>query len=155
MDDDVSPMPSPALSMVISPLAASNRLPTPRYGSFSLRPPVQHAGCDVAMGGADETISRALGLSSLNPVVENRVLPSPINEISPTQGVDVDGDREADEGRMNAVLPGRADDATLKPPTEVHRGSRTVRPMLVMGYRVDCERCRARVPGHYSHVVRV
>ena len=154
MDDDLSPMPSPALSLMISPLVASSRLPTPRYGSFCLRPPAQHAGCDVTMGGADETISRALGMSSLNPVVENRLLPSPINEISPRQGVDVDGDYEADEGRMNVALRRRTDDATLKPPTQVHRGPRTARPMLVMGYRVDCERCRARVPGHYSHIVR-
>lgn len=28
------------------------------------------------------------------------------------------------------------------------------RPVLSMGYRADCERCRARVPGHYTHVLR-
>ena len=25
---------------------------------------------------------------------------------------------------------------------------------LSMGYRADCEKCRARVPGHYNHVIR-
>ena len=25
---------------------------------------------------------------------------------------------------------------------------------LSMGYRADCEKCRSRVPGHWSHVVR-
>ncbi|KAI9827859.1 MAG: hypothetical protein M1832_004348 [Thelocarpon impressellum] len=28
------------------------------------------------------------------------------------------------------------------------------KPVLSMGYRADCEKCRARVPGHYSHVIR-
>lgn len=28
------------------------------------------------------------------------------------------------------------------------------KPALVMGYRADCEKCRCRVPGHYSHIVR-
>jgi hypothetical protein len=28
------------------------------------------------------------------------------------------------------------------------------RPALVMGYRTDCEKCRCRVPGHYSHILR-
>lgn len=28
------------------------------------------------------------------------------------------------------------------------------RPALVMGFRADCEKCRCRVPGHYSHIMR-
>lgn len=28
------------------------------------------------------------------------------------------------------------------------------KPALVMGYRADCEKCRCRVPGHYSHIIR-
>ena len=28
------------------------------------------------------------------------------------------------------------------------------RPVLSMGYRADCDKCRARVPGHYTHVLR-
>lgn len=28
------------------------------------------------------------------------------------------------------------------------------RPALVMGFRTDCEKCRCRVPGHYSHILR-
>ena len=26
--------------------------------------------------------------------------------------------------------------------------------MFSMGFRADCEKCRERVPGHYSHVIR-
>ncbi|KAJ5612820.1 hypothetical protein N7510_006014 [Penicillium lagena] len=26
------------------------------------------------------------------------------------------------------------------------------KPALVMGYRADCDKCRRRVPGHYSHI---
>jgi hypothetical protein len=25
---------------------------------------------------------------------------------------------------------------------------------FAMGYRVDCEKCQMKVPGHYSHIVR-
>jgi len=32
--------------------------------------------------------------------------------------------------------------------------SQRKRPALVMGYRADCEKCRCRVPGHYSHILR-
>lgn len=38
--------------------------------------------------------------------------------------------------------------AALSP--SVHRK----KPALVMGYRADCEKCRCRVPGHYSHIIR-
>ena len=27
--------------------------------------------------------------------------------------------------------------------------------IFTMGFRADCEKCRSRVPGHYSHVLRV
>ncbi|KAJ5092115.1 hypothetical protein NUU61_006985 [Penicillium alfredii] len=28
------------------------------------------------------------------------------------------------------------------------------KPALVMGYRADCDKCRHKVPGHYSHIIR-
>ena len=34
----------------------------------------------------------------------------------------------------------------------VEGGSKVV---FSMGFRADCEKCRERVPGHYSHVLRV
>lgn len=27
------------------------------------------------------------------------------------------------------------------------------RSALVMGYRADCDKCRCKVPGHYSHII--
>ena len=32
---------------------------------------------------------------------------------------------------------------------------RTGKTILSMGYRADCEKCRTRVPGHWSHFIRV
>ena len=26
--------------------------------------------------------------------------------------------------------------------------------VLAMGYRADCDKCRARVPGHYNHIIQ-
>ena len=31
---------------------------------------------------------------------------------------------------------------------------RGIAPSLYMGYRASCERCRARVPGHYMHILK-
>lgn len=147
--DDSSPLPTPARPELLSPLNISNRMPTPRYGSFLLRPPAQHSGYDVAMKGVEEGIVRAMGMSSLNPVMEHRVLPSPITESLPRSA---GYDRE--DTAMEVMTPSRTDDATMWPPKKEDHRPRTGKPMLVMGFRADCEKCRARVPGHYSHILR-
>lgn len=36
-----------------------------------------------------------------------------------------------------------------------NRGANRGRMIIAMGYRADCEKCQLRVPGHYSHFVRV
>lgn len=33
-------------------------------------------------------------------------------------------------------------------------GPRKGKTMLSMGYRADCDKCRRKVPGHYSHLIR-
>ena len=33
-------------------------------------------------------------------------------------------------------------------------GGETGKVVFSMGYRADCEKCRERVPGHYSHVLK-
>ncbi len=33
-------------------------------------------------------------------------------------------------------------------------GGKVGKTVLVMGYRADCEKCRTRVPGHWSHFIR-
>lgn len=35
------------------------------------------------------------------------------------------------------------------------RRSNKPKASIAMGYRADCEKCQRRVPGHYSHIVRV
>ncbi|CAL5868509.1 uncharacterized protein PFLUO_LOCUS2735 [Penicillium psychrofluorescens] len=48
------------------------------------------------------------------------------------------------------VMPqaGRLSASISPTPSELPRK----KPMLVMGYRADCDKCRRRVPGHYSHI---
>ncbi|KAI9793208.1 MAG: hypothetical protein M1816_000629 [Peltula sp. TS41687] len=79
---DSPPMHSPltygGVGLVSPHMPSLNRIPTPRYGSFFLRPPSQQGGSDVAMGEVEDAIMRSMGR---NPgVMENRMLPSPISE---------------------------------------------------------------------------
>jgi hypothetical protein len=48
------------------------------------------------------------------------------------------------------VMPqaGRLSASISPKPSELPRK----KPVLVMGYRADCDKCRRRVPGHYSHI---
>lgn len=68
-------------------------------------------------------------------------------------------------GKMRSSVPHLSDEeAPTDPGTSARRYSPGVhtelptggRPLLryTMGYREDCELCRNRTPGHYSHVVR-
>lgn len=166
---DSLPVHSPAGAGLVSPYMMSNRIPTPRYGSFFLRPPSQQGGSDVAMGDMEDALRRSIGLESREVVVENRMLPSPISEgdhwrrhmLSPIQGADEMMGRwametEEQDGKIEMEIPEKAGTGQAHHPgrSRVEYGTGRGKPMLVMGYRADCEKCRARVPGHYSHVVR-
>lgn len=174
---DSLPLHSPAGPGLVSPFAISNRVPTPRYGSFFLRPTMHHAARDVVMDGVEDGIVRAMGLSSLNRVIENRILPSPITECerwgmgmatpnlvpgsddATAQGrARYDDDDDDDDTAMGMLTPYKT--VNVQGPPSMPRKSRGSqsggmgKPMLVMGYRADCNKCRARVPGHYSHILR-
>ncbi|KAL1922847.1 uncharacterized protein VTP21DRAFT_9223 [Calcarisporiella thermophila] len=50
-----------------------------------------------------------------------------------------------DAGELREAAPKNTSSAGLK-----ESGTR----IFLMGYRGDCEKCRLRVPGHYSHIIR-
>ena len=62
--------------------------------------------------------------------------------------------RASKQGRRMAVDQGRVG--------VDHQGQATIqsgkikseKTTLAMGYRADCEKCRARVPGHFNHFVK-
>lgn len=56
-----------------------------------------------------------------------------------------DSPSRAKLGRRMAVDQGRVDQGQT-----LGSGKSTI----AMGYRTDCEKCRASVPGHFNHVVK-
>lgn len=98
-----------------------------------------------------------------------RRLPSPISEDddsilqSPTTitgtmfgRMDV-GRVEHDEENRDTVDGTKAGEGKAKGglwKKEEARGSGFGKTTFSMGYRADCEKCRMKVPGHYSHVLR-
>lgn len=148
--DMCDPLPTqvPSRNSLAVPCVASARIPTPRYGSFLLPPSAQHGGSDVSLDMATDLAMRAMSLDAPHQVVENRILPSPISE---------GGTWRKDMGDVQMeVEMSQGDDTSSasRVPSSADQGRGRGRPVLVMGYRGDCERCRARVPGHYSHVIR-
>lgn len=95
---------------------------------------------------------------------QRRRLPSPISEdesmLFSVSTVSTSGLTEEMINRVDV----RLDDScsltnntptTERPPAEEAASIQTRgKAKLLMGYRADCEKCRARVPGHYNHVIR-
>ena len=173
--DMLDPIPIDSSSTARTGLASldiiSQRIPTPRYGTFFPSTSTATASSPPTTDRVEASIVRAMGLSSLN-----RILPSPIHEGDGTAIIPhqifpmdrhhlVDDDDDDDDVSMtlgSSPPPFLRLDPTpttkLWPPesarTRSMAAARTGKPMLVMGYRADCDKCRARVPGHYSHIVR-
>ncbi|KAJ5727136.1 hypothetical protein N7493_004956 [Penicillium malachiteum] len=49
---------------------------------------------------------------------------------------------------VRPLSPRHEDEATL-----VSQAQPRKKPTLIMGYRASCEKCRNKVPGHYSHLI--
>ena len=161
----MTPPPPRAPSFTLQPPpkpVIGQRLPTPTYGHFQ---PLAHRGLntpDVSpRTQSNKTAVLRRGLPTLLP-------PSPISENefeSPTAaGMDdmlsrlkmssPDGGKNRPEGdspsivkfgRRMAVDQGRVDRA------QTLGGGETT---LTMSYRADCEKCRAKVPGHFNHIIK-
>lgn len=139
--------------------AHAGRVPTPRYGHFRSKDIRMDLGDAVDNDSLDGPISSKLERHH-RALLRYRRLPSPIGEdfsmMSSSAVTEVPL-----ESLNRPNLQGR--DATLLERTGIQTDStwsnrsRTSTPgktMLHMGFRADCEKCRARVPGHYNHVIR-
>ena len=146
-------------------LAAGQRLPTPTYGYFpplSSRKGVDN-GEEVSPRTCSKSVSLRRGLASILP-------PSPISENefeSPTTTSMGDllsqlkmGNPPTSHGSMNSNVDssfraklGRrmAVDQGMMGVDQTQKGRKAT---VSMGYRADCEKCRANVPGHFNHVIQ-
>lgn len=131
------------------------RIPTPIYGHF--------ASIDTAMETDIAESSQSQQEIDHNLFMRRRRLPSPISEDealdSPTT---VAGGmlHRLDMGREGEILPTSTGTATNPPRSKSWLASRRENStekkgkiMLSMGYRADCEKCKNKVPGHYSHFI--
>ena len=146
------PQPQTSLSLPLNP--SGGRIPTPIYGHFT-----NDVGMDIS--GANTPATAVPTIREEDEWWRRRDLPSPASDqdssmISPM------GEADGMMGRLNVGSgPG------IRSPTS--RSSNAVNPMflhrtesqgterssrLLMGYRAECEKCRQKVPGHYSHIMR-
>ncbi|KAA6412591.1 MAG: hypothetical protein FRX48_03582 [Lasallia pustulata] len=131
------------------------RIATPIYGHF--------ASIDTAMETEIAESSQTQQEIDHDLFIRRRRLPSPISEDeamdSPTT---VAGGmlHKLDMGREGDAFPASAGTATDPPRSNswpaARRGKGTEKKgkiTLSMGYRADCEKCKNKVPGHYSHFI--
>lgn len=85
--------------------------------------------------------------SNDSEMVYDTSLESP-SSLGPGNSFAMDAEAADMRQRLSSLdLPGQANtkpNGHLKPPKK---------PGFSMGYRADCDKCRSRVPGHYSHII--
>lgn len=74
--------------------------------------------------------------------------PTPVSEMGPgPESLDIGGDVDMDR-RQGTASPAGMEDSRLE---IVGTERKKTGGFFRMGFRADCEKCRMRVPGHYSH----
>lgn len=139
-----------------APSSLSGRIPTPIHSSFGprIRDSESWRGLDPI---DDETL--------VDRFRRGRRLPSPISEGEPSPSTIIGGF----EDMQMEVDHSMSQEMERETPTKKghHRSKHSVRawvstaeeraPVMKrsfsMGYRADCEKCRQRVPGHFSHII--
>ncbi|KAI9833181.1 MAG: hypothetical protein M1819_003804 [Sarea resinae] len=170
--------PSPTTPNTNNP-ATNTRIPTPIHPYFSRADINMSDLSPIGNANPAPTSWHDPGLltsytESWNPAPPRaRRLPSPISEgaddddlKSPAtslangllKGLGV-SDMEVEDGEVASTVtqePGTATARSDKASVESSReGEGKGKMVFSMGFRADCEKCRMRVPGHYSHVFRV
>ena len=80
-----------------------------------------------------------------------RRLPSPIREDEVLESpASASGGHEIFEPRASSLFRKRQ----TWPSTLGESGAKAGKTKLSMGFKADCEKCQARIPGHYMHFIR-
>lgn len=133
------------------------RIPTPRWGHFrSIDTSIDMIDAPPSTGNPSAThlepgYNHRQRRRLPSPISEDESMLFPTNAISPsgmTEDMILPHDMRFDNSGSSTEHIQRA--VAEEPASTQTRG----KAKLSMGYRVDCEKCRARVPGHYNHVIR-
>ncbi|OCK78715.1 hypothetical protein K432DRAFT_356302 [Lepidopterella palustris CBS 459.81] len=143
------------------PTNAGGRIPTPIHGTFY--PCLSSRSVnDISNMDLEDSPLQLLpvGISRKQPDRDRR-MPSPISEdeadtpttmaesrLSRLSVAGIEG-MEMDEEAMQRSET--VSSTTMKKKGRARSGAITDKRKFSMGYREDCDKCRARVPGHYSH----
>jgi len=185
MHRDSTSMPAKPVARVKQLSISSTRIPTPIYGHFQISPQDISMDTPTSTTPSEPTPKLAtLHETQHDLFMRRRRLPSPISEDenmeSPTT---VTGGmlRKLDMRANHSPAYPSDVDMMMTPVTpsttnigysewrDKRRGAfdgrimgtKPVQPstpgkvVLSMGFKADCEKCRSRVPGHYSHLSRV
>lgn len=141
-------------------ISSGGRIPTPRWGHFrSIDTSIDMIDAPPMIGNPSAT-----HLEPGYTYRQRRRLPSPISEDEsmlfqantiPPSGMTEEMmfrlDMRLDNSCSSTEQIQRAESPPAEEPASIQTRGKA---KLSMGYRADCEKCRARVPGHYSHVIR-
>ena len=134
-------------------MTITGRIPTPIHSQFStfVRSEKTTRRHDTGSFSEDEAM--------VDSFMRSRRLPSPISEgeASPAGIVAGFGDMQMDIERETPTKKGhQRSKHSLRSWTglgEMNGHSTGMKRSFTMGYRADCEKCRNKVPGHFSHII--
>ena len=136
-------------------LTISGRIPTPIHSQFS-----KYVRSDQQFRQRDCDFADDEAMGGYN--VGGRRLPSPISEGEGSPAMLVSGlgemQMDMDQDRNTPSKKGHCRSKhSLRQWTgsgaEMGGNGAGMKRSFTMGYRADCEKCRNRVPGHFSHII--
>lgn len=167
---NLQPSPIPHQLITQSLNISGGRTATPIYGHFTHSTRTDTTGNDSMLSPSmitEEEINWWQKRSLPSPISEDEdmaagwlddlngqeALPPPVIPLRPHQVATQPQPRSVPEPVLAATDDSQAansGDNSRASPAAQRKG----RVGLAMGYRADCEKCRLKVPGHYSHIIR-
>jgi len=131
----------------------SGRVPTPIHSSFAT-----HIRAEKTFRHSDPDFADDEAL--VERFRRGRRLPSPISEGEMSPSIITDGlggmqmDVESESGRETPTKKGHTRSKhSLRSWTGGGELGVGMKRTFTLGYRADCEKCRNKVPGHFSHII--
>ncbi|CAL3963855.1 hypothetical protein PZA11_001355 [Diplocarpon coronariae] len=136
----------------------SGRIPTPIHSSFApfIRPEKASVPNRLEFGGDQAVVDRLMrGRRLPSPISEGETSPSVIVAGIEDMQMDVDSSHH-DQDKQTPTKKGHTRSKhSLRNWTGLgsELAGTGMKRSFSMGYRADCEKCRMKVPGHFSHII--